>query len=332
VTLADVAARAGVSLNTVSRALRAPHTVRPPLRRRIEEVLDELNYVPNRLAGGLAGSHTGVVGVILTSLFFSEFAAVVDTLQAELADAGFSVMLGNSRYDPEEELRLVRAMLSWRPAAMALVGIDRHPRAADLLRSSGIPVIEVWDTAGAAVDSVVGMDHAAIGAMQTRHVLAQGYRRPAFIGCVREHDYRAHKRLAGYTEAVHKAGLESISLTEPTGGHPDLGEGLALRALQRHPEIDALVCNSDIIAMGAMRGLRGRVPGAVGVIGFGDNEAGACMTPSLTSVRPPRAEIGRRTAAVIAARIAGEPPSHHLFEAELALRQSTARPSRHQGE
>ena len=151
VTLADVAARAGVSLNTVSRALRAPHTVRPPLRRRIEEVLDELNYVPNRLAGGLAGSQTGVVGVILTSLFFSEFAAVVDTLQAELAAAGFSVMLGNSRYDPEEELRLVRAMLSWRPAAMALVGIDRHPRAAELLQSAGIPVIEVWDMAGVAV-------------------------------------------------------------------------------------------------------------------------------------------------------------------------------------
>ena len=218
VTLADVAARAGVSLNTVSRALRAPHTVRPPLRRRIEEVLDELNYVPNRLAGGLAGSHTGVVGVILTSLFFSEFAAVVDTLQADLAAAGFNVMLGNSRYDPDEELRLVRAMLSWRPAAMALVGIDRHPRAADLLRASGIPVIEVWDAVGEAIDSAVGMDHSAIGAMQTRHLLAQGYRRPAFIGCVRVHDYRAHKRLAGYQAAAREAGLDYVHVPVPSGG------------------------------------------------------------------------------------------------------------------
>jgi LacI family gluconate utilization system Gnt-I transcriptional repressor len=325
VTLADVAARAGVSLNTVSRALRAPHTVRPPLRRQIEQVLDELNYVPNRLAGGLAGSHTGVVGVILTSLFFSEFAAVVDTLQAELADAGFNVMLGNSRYDPEEELRLVRAMLSWRPAAMALVGIDRHPRAALLLRSAGIPVIEIWDVAGDAVDSTVGMDHAAIGAMQTRHLLACGYRRPAFIGCVREHDYRAKKRLTGYEAVVGAEGLMPLALTEPTGGHPDLGERLALRALAEHAEIDALVCNSDIIAMGALRCLRGRVPGAVGVIGFGDNEAGACLTPTLSSVRPPRAEIGRRAAAVIAGRIAGDRSSRHLFEAELVIRQSTAR-------
>lgn len=325
VTLADVAARAGVSLNTVSRALRAPHTVRPPLRRRIEEVLDELNYVPNRLAGGLAGSHTGVVGVILTSLFFSEFAAVVDTLQAELADAGFSVMLGNSRYDPEEELRLVRAMLSWRPAAMALVGIDRHPRAADLLRASGIPVIEVWDAVGEAIDSAVGMDHSAIGAMQARHLLAQGYRRPAFIGCVRVHDYRAHKRLAGYQAAVHEAGLEPVWMAEPTGGHPDLGERLALQVLARHPQVDSFVCNSDVIAMGALRGLRGRVPDEIGVVGFGDNEAGSCLSPSLTSIHPPRAEIGRQAANVIAARIAGEPASRHLFEAGLALRQSTVR-------
>jgi LacI family gluconate utilization system Gnt-I transcriptional repressor len=172
------------------------------------------------------------------------------------------------------------------------------------------------------------MDHAAIGAAQTRHVLAQGYRHPAFIGCVRVHDYRAHKRLAGYRAAVKKAGLEPVWLTEPTGGHPDLGERLAVQVLDRHPEIDALICNSDIIAMGALRGLRGRVPGEIGVIGFGDNEAGACLTPSLTSIRPPRAEIGRRAAAVIAARIAGEPASHHLFEAELALRQSTVRSPR----
>lgn len=330
VTLSDVATRAGVSINTVSRALRAPQTVRPLLRRRIEAVLDELNYVPNRLAGGLAGSHSGAVGVVLTSLFFSEFAAIVDALQAELADAGFSVMLGNSRYDPEEELRLVRTMLSWRPAAMALVGIDRQPRARALLQAAGIPVIEFWDTGGEPIDSVVGVDHERIGALQTEHLLARGYRHIAFIGCVRPHDYRAHKRLRGYTLTVEASGGEVLVRTAAVGGHPDLGEQLACDLLREHPAIDGLVCNSDVIAMGALRGLAagGRnVPGEVGVIGFGDNEAAACLTPTLTSVRPPRSEIGRATAAAIRARIDAHPPLAQTFEAAVIERASSTRPT-----
>ena len=135
--------------------MRAPHTVRPELRRRIEAVLDEVNYVPNRLAGGLAGAHTAVVGVIISSLYYSEFAAIIDAMQMELASAGLQVMIGNSRYDPDEEWRLVQAMLSWRPAAIAIVGTDHHPRARELLVNSGRPVIEIWDCGDSVIDSGV---------------------------------------------------------------------------------------------------------------------------------------------------------------------------------
>lgn len=327
-TLADVAARAGVSINTVSRALRYPETVRPALRRQIETVLDELNYVPNRLAGGLAGARSAVCGVILTSLFFSEFAAVVDTLQADLADAGFGVMLGNSRYDPEEELRLVRAMLSWRPAAMVLVGIDRHPRAADLLRTAAIPVIELWDTGGAPLDTVVGMDHEAIGWQQAEHLASVGCRTIAFLGCVRPHDYRAQKRRRGYERSLAGRGAEPLIRTAPAGGHPDLGERLLRELLQQRPQVDGIVCNSDVIAMGVLRGLQdlGRpVPREVAVIGFGDNEASACLTPTLSSIRPPRVELGRAAAAAVLARIAERPAGGREFAAQLVARASTAR-------
>jgi LacI family gluconate utilization system Gnt-I transcriptional repressor len=324
--LADVAARAGVSINTVSRALRAPATVRPQVRERIAEALDALDYVPNRLAGMLAGGRSEVVGVIISSLFYSEYAATIDAMQEALAVAGLGVMLGNSRYDLAEELRLVRAMLSWRPAALALVGVDHHPKSGDLLRRAGIPVVEFWDTGHAPLDSVVGMDHGAIGAGQARHLVDCGAVRVGFAGAVREHDYRAKKRLAGCRAAVEAAGRGLPVATEAVAGHPDLGEALLGRLLGEEPRIDGIVCNSDVIAMGVVRGLkrRGRrVPEDVRVIGFGDNVAATCLEPTLSTVRPPRVEIGRATAEAILARIGGGPQRRVTVAAELVARGST---------
>ena len=328
VGLKDVAARAGVSINTVSRAIRAPHTVRPELRRQIEALLDELDYVPNRLAGGLAGASTEVVGVILTSLFYSEYAAMIDALQGGLGQAGLSVMIGNSHYDLDQELALVRTMLSWRPAAMTLVGTDHHPKVVELLATAGIPVVEIWEARDARIDSAVGMDHHAIGRLQARHLLERGCRRIAFLGCVRRHDYRAQRRQGGCLAALAEQGLAPVTVTAPDGGSPDLGEALAVQLLNEHPGTDGIACNSDIIAMGVLRGLARlgrRVPDDIAVIGFGDNEASSCLTPGLSTIRPPRAAIGRAAAAIILARIDGEPPQSRVFEAELVERASTER-------
>lgn len=328
-TLADVAARIGVSINTVSRSLRAPQTVRPDLRHRIAEVLDELNYVPNRLAGGLAGAHTGMVGVIITSLFNSEFAAIIEQLQRDLSSAGLNVMIGNSAYDPDEELRLVRAMLSWRPAAIALVGCDHHPRAVELLHSSRVPVVEFWDASGTAIDSMVGMDHHAIGRLQAGHLASQGYRRLAAVSAMRQHDYRARKRLEGARRAVREqVGRDISEQTVSMGGSTVLGEQLVEELLRREPKIDGIVCTGDVLAFGVLRGLRRldrRVPDDVGVVGFGDNEAGICLQPTLSTIRPPRAEIGRLAAEMILRRIEGQQPRIELLEAELISRESTVR-------
>ena len=328
VGLKDIAARAGGSINTVSRAIRAPQTVRPELRQRIEALLDELDYVPNRLAGGLAGANTEVVGVILTSLFYSEYAAMIDALQGELGRAGLSVMIGNSHYELDQELALVRTMLSWRPAAMALVGTDHHPKASELLAAARIPVVEIWEALDQRIDSAVGMDHAAIGRLQARHLLDVGCRHVAFVGCVRRHDYRAQRRRDGCLAELEAAGQEPITLTAPDGGSADLGEALVTRLMARHPEIDGIACNSDVIAMGVLRGLAktGRqMPDEIAVIGFGDNEASACVTPALSTIRPPRAAIGRAAAEIILARIDGAAPVVRVFEAELVARASTSR-------
>lgn len=319
-----------MSVNTVSRALRAPKTVRLPLRQQIEAVARELNYVPNQLAGGLAGGRTSVVGVVITSLFYSEFAETIDSMQAELAAAGLSVMLGNSRYDPDEEVRLVRAMLSWRPAAIALVGVDHDPSVTGLLEAADVPVVEIWDFSETPIDTAIGMDHGAIGRGQVEHLLAQGYEQIAFVGAIRENDHRARKRCAAYAQTYQsRTGMPPIIVSQTRGGTPDIGDELTEQLLSEHPEIDGIAANSDVIAMGAMRRLSAagrRVPQDVGIIGFGNNEAAACLSPTLSSFRPPRTDIGRAAAQTILERVEGGNAPSQRFDAELIARQSTAGP------
>jgi LacI family gluconate utilization system Gnt-I transcriptional repressor len=322
-----VAARVGVSINTVSRSLRAPHTVRPDLRDRIAAALDEVNYVPNRLAGSLAGAHSGVVGVIITSLFM-EFATIIEQLQRDLSSAGLSVMIGSSAYDPEEELRLVRAMLSWRPAAIALVGCDHHPRSVELLRDAQSPVVEFWDASGPAIDSMVGMDHYAIGHVQAAHLIAQGRKNIAVVCCIRPHDYRAHKRLEGSRRAVRESsGMDPIVQSAPSGGSPELGEQLVAELLERAPNVDGIVCTGDLLAFGVLKGLRERgrrVPDDVAVVSFGNNAASPCIEPALSTIGPPRVQIGHRISDIILGRIAGQPSRVEVLQPELITRESSA--------
>lgn len=328
-TLASIAQLVGVSVNTVSRALRAPNTVRSELRKRINTAMEELNYVPNRLAGGLSGTRTDIVGVVVTSLYYSEFASIIDTLQSALLDRDLQVMLANTRYNADQELRLVRSILSWRPAAVAIIGVDHPPKVVELLKASGIPIIEMWDTGGDVIDSAIGFDHEAVGAAQARHLIEQGYRKLAFVGSVRENDRRAQKRLHGFETEAAAAGLAPVvKQTAQQGGNPDLGERLVHELLKQHADIDAFACNSDVVAFGALRALNKlgkRVPEDIGVIAFGDNEAAACVTPPLTTIRPDRERIGRLTADAIFARINGAEPRTTAVDWHLVARDSTRR-------
>lgn len=149
--------------------------MRIELRNRINAAMDELNYVPNRLAGGLSGTRSDIVGVVVTSRYYSEFASIIDALQSALLEHDLQVMLANTRYDADQELRLVRSLLSWRPAAVAIIGVDHPPKVVELLKASGVPIIEMWDTGGAVIDTAVGFDHARVGFAQAQHLIEQGY-------------------------------------------------------------------------------------------------------------------------------------------------------------
>jgi len=329
-TIADVAARAGVSSITVSRALRDPERVSPELRRRIEEAIGALNYVPDQHARALASAHTDVIGVIVPSFTNNVFADVLRGIYDGVAGTPHQVQLGDSHYSPAEEERLLHIFLSQRPAALIVPGVDQTARARALLEGAGCPVVQIMELADDPIDMMVGFSHREAGMAATRHLAAAGYRRIGFLGA--RMDPRTQRRLEGYRAALTQAGLYDVGrvLTTPTASSVSLGRNLLRDLLARKPDTDAVFCNNDDLAVGALFECQAEgiaVPERMGIAGFNDLEMTEAAFPSLTSIRTPRYEIGLRAVQMARAALSGDryPQARIDTGFELKARASTAR-------
>ena len=160
-TLSAVAERAGVSAITVSRVVRLPELVAPQTRAKVEAAMRELGYVPNQLAGVLAGARSKSVGVLVPTIANSIFADTVQGLSDELEPLGYAVILAQSRYDADREDHMLSALLSRRPEAIIMVGSPATEDGARLLRRSGIPIVETWELPPEPIDAVAGFDNYA---------------------------------------------------------------------------------------------------------------------------------------------------------------------------
>src|SRR6201995_3415722 len=203
-TLSAVADLAGVSAITVSRVLRLPELVAPETRSRVEAAMRELGYVPNQIAGALAGARTKSVGVLVPTIANSIFADTVQGLSDELEPLGYAVILAQSRYHAVREDRMLSALLSRRPEAIIMVGSPATAEGTRLLQRAGIPVVETWELPPEPIDAVAGFDNYAAGIVVAQHLLAQGRARFAFIG---GDDPRATRRWNGFADTLRKSGV-----------------------------------------------------------------------------------------------------------------------------
>src|SRR6202046_2111756 len=205
-TLSAVAELAGVSAITVSRVVRLPDMVAPQTRARVEAAMRELGYVPNQLAGALAGARSNSVGVLVPTIANSIFADTVQGLSDELEPLGYAVILAQSRYDAAREDHMLAALLSRRPEAIIMVGSPATDDGARLLRRAGIPVVETWELPATPIDAVAGFDNYAAGGAGARHLVSQGRRKLAFIG---GDDPRATRRWHGFMDTALAAGAKT---------------------------------------------------------------------------------------------------------------------------
>lgn len=329
-TLKDVAREAGVSAITASRALRTPDIVSPDTRARVEAAVEALGYVPNPAAQALASARSRVLGVIIPSVtnqIFADFmAGVMDT-----AEGGpFEPQFANTRYKAQREVELLRLFATQRPAGIIVTGIDQSPEARLLLEQMGCPVVQVLEHGADPIDMMIGCDQTEAGRCAVRHLVDQGYRRIGFLGA--RMDPRAQRRLAGYRDVLASAGIDDplLVVTTPQPSSASLGGRLMADLLATAPDVDAVFCNNDDVALGALfecqrRGIR--VPSQIGIVGFNDLDVVSVSVPSITSVRTHRYEMGVEAVRMIGAALENDRPETAVINQgfSLMVRQSTQR-------
>jgi LacI family gluconate utilization system Gnt-I transcriptional repressor len=307
-TLRDVSEASGVSEMTVSRALRRTGDVSETTRRRVQEAALRLGYVPNRIAGALASRRADLVGVVIPTLSNMVFPEVLAGISAALEETDLQPVVGVTGYEPGREEAVLFGMLSWRPAGIIVAGLEHSEPARAMLGRAGVPVVEIMDVDGEAIDACVGISHRRAGREMAGAILAAGYRRIGFLGTAMPGDHRARKRFEGFARTLAEAGV-GLADQEFYADGSALAKGreMTRTLLGRSPDLDFLCYGNDMIGAGGLLWLSGEghdIPGRIGLAGFNGVELLDGLPRRLATMDACRHETGRRAAGIIAARSA----------------------------
>ncbi len=332
VRIYDVARLAGVSAITVSRTLNKPEMVAEPTRKAVQEAIDRLGYISNRLAGNLASDYTRTVGVVIPSLVSNIFADSVRGMIDAFREAGYQFLLGVTQDSPETEMAYVNSFLGQRVDGIILTGGVHEKGTRLMLMQSGIPVVETNVVLTEPIDMAVGYSNEEASYAMTRHLAHCGYRRIGIVTPTLRNNDRAQGRRAGYLRAVRDFDLvERDSLLGESFLSVSQGAKMFREMLASNPDLEAVFFAHDMLAAGAMfeaarRGLR--VPEDIGVAGFDDLDIAQEFVPPLTTVRTPRYTMGSTAARMLLQRIRGETPPSAVVDVgfEIVPRESTRPP------
>ncbi|MCR8723519.1 LacI family DNA-binding transcriptional regulator [Frigidibacter sp. ROC022] len=330
VTLKDVSKASGLSLITVSRALRRPETVQEETRRKVLKTIDDIGYVPNLMARSLVSNRSNMIGVvvpILTSSLFADFAQGAETV---LKNANLQMLLGVSQRSKEQEAEAVRTFIARQADAIIVTGFTHSDACRKLLQAFDGPVVETWNLRPEALDISVGYSNHDASAAMTRYLIEKGYRNIATVGGAFENNDQATDRQAAFLQTMREAGRsvppENI-LAVPNPTTLESGGPLILSLLDRPNPPDAVFFQAELPAQGAMmaclsRGIR--VPEDVAIAGFGDLSISGLMPVPMTTVKVRAKEIGQRSAELVLQRLndGGGEATVEDVGFELMIRQS----------
>jgi DNA-binding LacI/PurR family transcriptional regulator len=330
VTLMDVARHCGVSRATVSLVLNDSPLVAAKTRDKVRQAMTELGYVYNRAAASLRTQHSDAIGVVLTNItnpYFAEFAA---GLQDILTSSGTVPLLAVSGEDRDMQHRLVRSLVERNVDGIVLVPAHgTTPN--DLPDLLGTPLVLMARRLNGMDVDYVGAQNRDGGYAAAEHLYSHGCRRIAFVGGYADSSAR-EERAGGVQEFLNDHGLSLDSdhsvVCEPA--RPQAREA-AMRLLTEDPDVDGIVCFSDVVAFGVLDAIAdlGLTVGAdVRVIGFDDVHDAHLNRPSLSSVAVPARETGRRAAQLVLERAAGssEPTVREEFLTKLEPRETCGCP------
>jgi DNA-binding LacI/PurR family transcriptional regulator len=325
-TIRDVAARAGVSHQTVSRVINASPRVTEATRERVLTAIRDLSFVPSPMARGLISNQTRSIGIVTDDISDHFFARVAAGAEVEARRRGYYLMIASVEPD-DDEGGYLRLMLERRVEGLILArpSVPLAPADLDAARSAGVPLVAVGfgDLPGF---PVVDVNNRQGSYDATRHLLEHGHRQIAtLVGPAAWPSAAA--RLEGYRQALREEGVAELVERAADWGL-ESGRAAAARLLERGAPFTALFAHSDLIALGAIRQLRDaglRVPDDISVVGYDDLPVAEYVEPALTTVHQPMREVGALAAGFVLDQLSGvaAPTTEaHLLPAVLVARQS----------
>lgn len=328
VRMKEVATRAGVSVMTVSRALSDPDKVSEETLKRVRAAVDDIRYVPNEVAGNLSSRRSKAVGLIVPSINNSLYSNTTQAISTALRDGGFHLMIAESGLSLENEELAITGFLAQRVCGLILHNTQHTARARELIAQIDVPTIEIGNLTEEPLDQCVSYSNFAAAKAMTVHLGRLGYRRIGFVSLALRNNDRALTRFQGYLAGIEELGLpQHQSQAIETESGLQGGADALKRLLATHPEIDAIFFAADVMAVGALLECQRRgwkVPSRVAIASFDDVDLLRHVVPTITTVRIPREEIGRRSAEMLMARLEGRSlPKVMNLGFEIIQREST---------
>lgn len=326
-TLIEVAKLAGVSIGTVSRVINnAPHVSRKA-RHVVERAIEELGYVPNLAARSLASQRSGAVVLAISSddpaLFANLFfAQVISGVNAVIEESDLELMLVLAASERGRG-RLAKILQSRAAAGVMLLALRENDPLSKIAEESGVPVVHGGRSLGATPEWYVDADNRGGARQAVEYLISTGRSRIATITGPQDM-HAGVARYVGYREAVALAGLSDRRVV-----HSDFteqgGRAAMAQLLEEHPDLDAVMVASDIMAAGALVLLKERgidVPEEVAVVGFNDIVSAQYTQPALTTIRQPIEALGREMTRMLLALMRDERPTSLILPTELVIRDS----------
>ncbi len=332
-TMKDLARELGLSVSTVSRALRDHPDISEKTRERVAALADERSYAPNLIAKSLQTQRTNIIGVIVPEIRHDFFSSVISGIEETAYRAGFATMICQSHESMEREALHLRALLSQRVAGV-LVSLSKQTKTFEHLREvirRGVPLVQFDRTTEELPTGRVLVDDVQGACAAVTHLIEQGYRRIALLSGL-SHVSISRRRRQGYEKALadHGLPLDEKYIVAGAFHEEDGRRGMrALLALDNPP--DAVFAVNDPVAVGAFVYLKEqgvRIPEDIALAGFSNNPISALLDPPLTTVDQYPFEVGREAALMLLRHVDNSEKSGTTgittIKTRLIVRKSTA--------
>jgi LacI family transcriptional regulator len=329
VTIKDVAARAGVSYQTVSRVINDKGEVSPETRARIQATIEELGYRPDAIARSMVNGRTHTLACLAPNLTDYTFACIIENAKAEAQKHGYFLIATSTEQENEVSALCDDMLYSRRADGLMVLNpyADGRHRYFEKLIARGVAVVYLGDHPRRAGISSVRLDNESGGYQATQHLITLGHKRIATIIGPQNEDC-VQGRITGYKRALKEASLRAPTDLMVAGDWSASSGYQAMKQLLTSGlSFSALFAQNDRMAVGAMQAAREhglRVPEQLGVVGFDDMPLASYFDPPLTTIRQDIVEHGRQAARLLINRVEKPevPVEHVVIMCDLIVRRS----------